>query len=590
MESLLLFAKPFHYVYRRLRFVSLQRVMMILVRYAEWVSFENLISHRFALAYLIFRYLLEFLNRYRWSTLEGLRAELSRLRANREHRLYHEALRDAWIRAWSGLAILFPLLTLLTFLGIRTLSTRYGINLPVPALAIIAMGLINLSCDWILKTLQSFLFSVTRTQRPFWSMTGLDLLHAALLFFVARNHGAAGIVLTFVLNTALRIWLSARFTLKTMAAVGIPRLPIPKPSPFQLRFSGEGIKSGLVIPALELPFFLSVLFYHLAIKNWDPLGEHLFFLFIVSPLYLTASGVAYLYYVDFLKFRDRVYQRVFDLVLWDALRALATYTILMSLLGAGVYFYFGAPGIDRGDFAFAGLMMLSWGVYFLGTLAAFIKGARASLIALGLLCAFLISASWDAQSLFLLSALVPAGFGILGIFLSRKDRIRPVSQWVSRELIPDQAKIQGVLLSTGNLGFSLSEANQELFSALPPGSLVGFHDRRSLVWSTPEGSKLDRRELLRIFGVYWDQELESRKELQTAPPPPHAVLWRLGEALPAELRFLDSPSQKRLLALMKQKVRGRGKPSRSVGIGFRPVFEDGVWVGGYVWKKSRHVS
>jgi hypothetical protein len=207
MELLILLGSPFSYVFRRLRFVGLQRISMIFVRYAEWVSFENLISHRFAFAYLIFRYVLEFLTRYRWSTLEDLRNELSRLRSNREHRRFQETIREAWIRAWSGLWVLIPLSILLTVLGIRFSAP----TLPGAALIIVAMGILSLCCDWILKLLQSILFSVTRTQRPSWSMTGLDVLHAVLLLTLARNHGILGIGLVFFLNTALRVLFSAFF-------------------------------------------------------------------------------------------------------------------------------------------------------------------------------------------------------------------------------------------------------------------------------------------------------------------------------------------------------------------------------------------
>jgi hypothetical protein len=586
MELLILFANPIAYVLRRIRFVALQRIFMILVRYAEWLSFENLISREFAFAYLLFRYLLEFLVRYRWSTLEDFRNELSRLRSNREHRRFHETIRESWIRAWSGLWILLPASIALTLLGVRFFAP----NLNTAALIIVAMCVLNLCCDWILKFLQSVLFSVTRTQRPFWSMTGIDILHAILLFTVARNHGILGIGIVFVLNTVLRIALSAFFTLKTSASVGIPALRIPPFRSFRLGLSFASIKTGLVIPALEFPFILIVLIYHLAIKRFDPEERLQFYFFIISPVFLAGSALGYLYYVDFLKFRDRVFERVFAILIRDSVRALFVYSLFSTLLGALVYRLTKSEGLAYQDFMIAGLILFSWGIYFIGSLAAFVRGMRIPLMFLGILCTVLITVSWDAWSLVYLSILVPASLGMGAIYFSRSSRLTSGSQWVARALIPESAKVQGVLLSQGSLGFSLSDASQDLFSSLPEGSLVGFHNRRTLIWSSPDDIKLTPRELLEIFGVYWDQELHSRTKFPEPPIPEGAILWKLGEPLPTSLRSMDSSEKKRLFSFMKQKVRGRGQPSRAVGVGFRPVFENGIWVGGYVWRKSRQVS
>jgi hypothetical protein len=581
MELLILFANPFAYVFRRIRFVALQRVFMILVRYAEWLSFENLISREFAFSYLIFRYVLEFLVRYRWSTLEDFRNELSRLRSNREHRRFHETIRESWIRAWSGLWILLPASIVLTFLGVHFFAP----NLPPVAFIIIGMGVLNLCCDWILKFLQSVLFSVTRTQRPFWSMTGIDILHAILLFTVARNHGTLGIGIVFVLNTVLRISLSAFFTLKTSASVGIPSLRIPPLHSFQVRLNLPEIKTGLVIPALEFPFILLVLIYHLAMKRFDPEERLQFFFFIISPVFLAGSTLGYLYYVDFLKFRDRVFDRVFSILLRDSIRALLTYSLFSTLLAALVYRLTKSDGLSVRDFLCAGLVLFSWGVYFIGSLSAFVRGVRIPLMISGILCTLLITASWDGASLLYLSVLIPTLLGLAAILISRNPRLNPRSQWVARALIPDSTSIQGVELSRGALGFSLSDATEDLFSKLPDGSLVGFHDRRRIIWSTPDTKRLSSRVLLDIFGVYWDEELHSRTKFPESPLPEGALLWKLGEPLPKEFQILDPSEKKRFFSIMKQKVRGRGRPLRSVPLGFRPIFENGIWVGGYVWKK-----
>ena len=92
MEKLILLSKFYSYCIHRLRYVLLQRGLLLFTRYAEWESFQNLIPARYAFLYLIFRYLIEFMVRYRWSSLEDLRGELSRLRHNRQHKEFRRLI------------------------------------------------------------------------------------------------------------------------------------------------------------------------------------------------------------------------------------------------------------------------------------------------------------------------------------------------------------------------------------------------------------------------------------------------------------------------------------------------------------------
>ncbi len=591
MERLILLSRSFSYCMHRLRYVLLQRGLLLLTRYAEWESFQNLIPARHAFLYLIFRYLTEFMVRYRWSSLEDLRAELSRLRHNRQHKEFRRSIHAAWRSAWRGL-----LLLILVFLIGCGLATRFLAEPLSPILILILMlGVIGVFCEWLLKTLQSFLFSVSRTRRPFWSLSGLDLLHAILLLTVAQKYGMPGIAFVFFVNTALRISLSTHFTLKTCAIAGIPSLGIPGnlfrgfriPSRRELAFS---LKSGLTLPLIELPFFFSILFYHLALTQWDVDEEYQALAFILSPLYLSASSIAYLYYVDFLKYKHRVFQRVYRMLSSDALRALFSYGLFITLL-SWLAARFTDPGIlDPADLLIPLMIFLSWGIYFIGTLCAFIRGARWSLLALGLLALISLGVSWDLPSLIAFSLAGPALLGGIALWISSGLEKLQGSQWVSKELIPEHSGIQGVELTRGVLGFSLSNSAEALFSALPAGSLVGLENRRHMIWTTPDQSRLHPRDLLEIFGVYWEKELHLRGKSIDHPLPAGALRWDLGSPLPSTLGPMDSRSLQRLFSAMKQKARGRNHSGRFVPIGFRPIFKDGVWVGGYVWRKFPQVS
>jgi hypothetical protein len=196
-----------------------------------------------------------------------------------------------------------------------------------------------------------------------------------------------------------------------------------------------------------------------------------------------------------------------------------------------------------------------------------------------------VTLAWNEKTLIILSLTIPLIAGWTALSLSRRKNPYRGKEWVAGPLLPESTGLQGVVLDRSALGFSLSNATQDLFDHLSEGSRIGFHDRRTLIWSSPEGTRLSPPDLLKIFGVNWESEIDSRSPLRIQPLPEGALLWKLGSPLPKPIGKPDARDQKRLWSLMKQKVRGRGRPHRAPTIGFRPVFENGIWTGGYLWKK-----
>ena len=586
MESLILLASRFQYVWRRVRFMSLQRVLSVGVRWAEWVSFSHLISHRIAFEYLAFRYLLDFVIRYRWSYLEGFRSDLLLLRKTKQNQGFLTRIQDVWQNTWQWLPPMLLSMLLMAF------ALKLPQSLTGTGIALVMVLLIHFGADWIMKTQQSIIFSSSRVSRPLWSFAGLDLLHAFLIVALSRKWGEVGLVASFIINSSLRVFLSFYFSQKTLGRLGLPRLKLPNRIGLRYQISWKGFLTGITLPSVEAAFLICSVVYFRAIREIDTESTYQFFLYLVSPLFTFATSFGYLYYVDFLKFKDRVFRQIYKILVMDALRALIFYVILAVSIAEGLNLFGGWEPLELSLIGLVSLVMLSWGFFSLSAMVGFIQGQRWGVVGSALLSTLLITAAWSFDSLIALSIIVPLGFGITMWRASLKETHSLNTEWISPELFQshlnsqsNSQSLQGVALERKSLGFSLSETLERLIHALPKGSQICFRGRSQLYWLTPEGTRLSPRELLLIFGVYWSKELSDWEPIMPRELSQPLFEWKLGKALPTELGRTSENDQRLLFSLMKRRVTGREIQSRGLGIGFRPKFKDQIWVGGQLFRK-----
>ncbi len=586
MESLVLLASRFQYVWRRVRFMSLQRVMSVGVRWAEWISFSHLVSHRFAFEYLAFRYLLDFVVRYRWSYLEEFRSDLILLRKTKQNQGFLIRIQEVWQSTWHWLPPMFIFMVVMAF------ALKLPQSLPGTGISLVIVLVIHFGADWIMKTQQSVIFSSSRVSRPLWSFVGLDLLHGVLIYALSRKWGEAGLVASFVINSSFRIFSSFYFSQKTLVRLGLPRLKFPNRIGFRYQISMKGFLTGLTLPSVEAAFLICSVVYFRAIREIDAEATYQFFLYLVSPLFTFATSFGFLYYVDFLKFKDRVFRQIYKMLMMDAQRALVFYVILAVIIAEGLNLFGGWEPLGLSVIGMVALVMASWGFFSLSAMVGFIQGQRWIVVGSAFLTTFLISAAWNFESLIALSIVIPLTFGLMMWKASQRASLNSNTEWISPELfqglLSSQSNLQalqGVALERKSLGFSLSETLERLIHALPKGSQICFRGRSQLYWITPEGTRLSPRELLLIFGVYWTKELNDWEPIKPRELNQQLFEWKLGEALPTELGQTSESEQRLLLSLMKRRVTGREIQSRGLRIGFRPRFKGQVWMGGQLFRK-----
>jgi hypothetical protein len=566
--------------------MSLQRVMSVGVRWAEWISFSHLISHRFAFGYLAFRYLMDFVIRYRWSYLEGFRSDLLLLRQTKQNQGFLTRVQEVWQNTWQWLPLMLVLMILMAF------SLKLPQSLPGTGVALVMVLVIHFGADWIMKTQQSVIFSSSRVSRPLWSFAGLDLLHAILIIVLSRKWGEIGLVGSFVINTGLRIFFSFYFSQKTLLRLGLPRLKLPNRIGLRYQVSFKGFLTGITLPAVEAAFLICSVIYFRAIREMDTESTYQFFLYLVSPLFTFVTSFGFLYYVDFLKFKDRVFNQIYKMLIMDSFRALVFYLVLTVFIVECLnQIGFWEP-LELSVIGFVSMVMASWGLFSIGAMVGFIKGLRWTVIGSAFISTFVITAAWSIESLIGFSIVVPMIFGfiLLAKSLKRNDSLN--TEWISPELFQSflssenkLQSLQGVALERKALGFSLSETLERLIHALPKGSQICFRGRSQLYWITPYGTPLSPRELLLIFGVYWKKELTHWEPLKLRNHHEQLCDWKLGEPLPKEMGRPSEKEQRLLFSLMKRRVTGREIQSRGLSIGFRPRFKNQVWVGGQLFRK-----
>ena len=592
MEELILLASPIRHVWRRLRFVALQRVISVGLRWIEWESFKSLIPANYAFTYLLIRYALEYLLRFRWSALEDLRGELSRLLQIRQHRLIRGLIEEEWQKAWFSIPLLLAL-------GISGLGFLWKEELPFLPWCLTALLFLRFASDWILRTLQSFVYAESRVARPFWSISGFDVLHGVLLLLLSRRFGMPGVLAASGIETGLRIGITFFLTLKTYGRSSLPPLPRPRLRFPRYRVHLRPILTGLTLPMIELSFLFSTVVYYNAFRDFDPDQEYQKLLYLISPLLNSATGFYFLYYVDFLKHSRRVFSKIYSMILKDAFRALFAYAILCFGIAMIADWKASFSPVGAVPLLFLPSFIFSWGSFFLASVAAFIRGSRIGLMLLALPVGVGVTASWDFESLAALSVGVPllgAGFALL---LLRKNPGSDEVEWTALEHLRDwiengsggSGTLQGVLLESHSLGFAFHDAIERLIRHLPRGSRISLAGSHSLYWWIPGSARLGPLQLLEIFGPYW------RKEITTLPAPQSRVhlrdaeSWKIGESIaPMTLGLIRNhgPSGlSRAWSQVKKRANGRPVHHSRLKLRFHPEFSGGVFTGGIFTSKSR---
>ncbi|NDG83799.1 MAG: hypothetical protein EBX52_02030 [Proteobacteria bacterium] len=580
MIEAVFFGSRWRYVWQRIRFVLLQKTVQVGVRYVEWLSFRKLIGPQSAFYYLLVRHLFEFVVRYRWGSLEGMRQELRALYRDHRHAPLVERIRREWSNAFvsGGGALVFGG-------AVVAFTSVAGHESPVPLL--ISISAARFVSDFIQRTLRSFIYVTGRVYRPLWTMSGLDLFHGGILYFYARNHGLEGVLIVTLVDAVIRTAVGWKILLANYQRSRLPRLVAPRWRWTRLRPSLETIRSGFTLPWIEGAFLIAGLVGFNAFKEWDEFGGHTLWLYLMTPMWFSAIGFYMLYYVDFLKFGSRLFRRARSVLFLDSIRALLVFAVFSAMVA------FALDSVQEepiGWMTLPGVMLpvFAWGFYGCSLALAFIQGRRESVMVLGVLTGVAVAWAWDYLSLGVLLIGAPLLAGFLGILLSVRENPRSgpgarCSPFAFLHLIESglsgQAAVQGVLLDRSNLGFSVPLTFSRLEAVLPVGSRYALFGRSHLWWWMPGAEPFTRPELFGIFGAHWNQVLEGvpevpeRKGVETRP-------WTPGERLNLKEMGFESGDLRTLWREVRSSVEGGGMKRSLKGWRYQPVFKEGVWTGG----------
>ena len=581
MIEALFFGSKYRYAWHRVRFVILQQTVQIGVRYLEWISFKRLIGAESAFFYILVRHLFEFLVRYRWASLENMRQELQTAYRAHQDSAVSGILRREWSNAFfrgGGAAVIGAV--------IAGFAARAGHASPIPLL--IAICGVRFASDVMQRTLRSFIYVTGRVYRPIWTMSGLDILHGGLLYWIGRKHGVAGVLGVTFLDAALRTGIGWKVLFDNYRRSRFPRLSAPRWRWLELRPSLPAFRAGIALPGIEAAFLVAGVAGFSAFKEWDEFGEYTQWLYLITPLWFSAIGFYMIYYVDFLKFRGRVFRGIRSVLFFDSIRALGLYSLFAGGMAAVLDQAGSDEPIGRVTFPCAALLVFSWGFFGCSLARAFVQGRRESLILISILTAVAATCAWDPVSLgaFLIGA--PLLSGLIGILLSNpRDQTASGSSRCSpfaflhriKEGAASSGAVQGILLDRSNLGFSVALSFARLEAVLPPGSAYALFGRSHLWWHMPDSLPFSAPELFGIFGANWTRELGGAPEVPPAPVE-RVSLWSPGDRLDFEGMGLREQDLRTLWRSVRSSVEGGGMKQGLRGWRYRPDFTDGVWTGG----------
>ena len=353
------------YIWRRLRFFFLRNIFLTILKVIEFSIIVSLLKPSISVTYIIARYLFEMISFYRWGNLEQLRQNLNRLHSVGGVQLVYSVIQKAWSQAiWVGYFILV--------IGLVIAASSFFVYSSFDKILWLIAGitLLQMGWLWILKALQSFVYSKKRIYRTTWSMILMDATPTIFIVYFARDMGIYALPLALLIEAFLKSFLAGFYAFKAYSSLKLGKLSwLPK-------WRGMSFKEMLhghnyLFSEVMLLFILGSLVKIFFGLTRNPAKTE--FAYICIPLIISVFSLRFIFYVDIIRYSSKVLKNVQKRVLDSLIVATVIWGLVIFVFVA----CFGAKTLGvqilNWHLVLGGIALLLWSLFLANLFIHFVQ-------------------------------------------------------------------------------------------------------------------------------------------------------------------------------------------------------------------------